>query len=167
MKYAWDKIEAGPTLTDLLLSPTFRWPMKVKEVCIFQQGASFPRCPRCGITMEYEYQRFCKTCGQRLDWSEYDDAKLLLYARLTAAENTTMITAGVSQLVPNTVSIIFSNTLSATQLIPFVFNYNIPNIIPPNTLQHYDIIAVVVLLAVESYSPHIAFSIFHDIQREL
>ena len=87
--------------------------------------------------------------------------KLLLYARLTAAENATMITAGVSQLVPNTVSIIF------TQLIPFVFNYNIPNIIPPNTLQHYDIIAVVVLLAVESYSPHIAFSIFHDIQWEL
>ena len=75
MKYAWDKIEAGPTLTDLLLSPTFRWPMKVKEFCIFQRSASIPRCPRCGITMEYEYQRFCKTCGQRLDWSEYDDAK--------------------------------------------------------------------------------------------
>ena len=39
MKYAWDKIEAGPTLTDLLLSPTFRWPMKVKEFCIFQRSA--------------------------------------------------------------------------------------------------------------------------------
>ena len=49
MKYAWDKIEAGPTLTDLLLSPTFRWPMKVKEFCIFQRSASFPRCPRCQI----------------------------------------------------------------------------------------------------------------------
>lgn len=34
--------------------------------------------------------------------------KLLLYARLTAAENATIMTAGVSQLVPNTVSIIFS-----------------------------------------------------------
>lgn len=75
MNYRWESIEFGTTLIDLVLSPTFRWPMKVRQVCIFNGGESFPRCPRCGITMDYMYHRFCKTCGQRLDWSEYDYAE--------------------------------------------------------------------------------------------
>ena len=62
----WDE---RPTrvLYELLLSPTYRWPMQVKAVCSYKQGAEFPRCPRCRITMERKYQRFFDRCGQRLD----------------------------------------------------------------------------------------------------
>ena len=39
-------------------------------------GAEFPKCPRCGTTMEREYQRFCDRCGQRLNWSGFDDVEV-------------------------------------------------------------------------------------------
>ena len=60
-------------LYELLLSPTYRWPMQVKVVCSYRWGAEFPKCPRCGITMEHEYQLFCDRCGQMLNWSGFDD----------------------------------------------------------------------------------------------
>ena len=71
----WDAL---PTrmLYELLLSPTYRWPWKVKAVCSYRRGAEFPKCPRCGITMEYEYQLFCDHCGQRLNWSGFDDVEV-------------------------------------------------------------------------------------------
>ena len=28
----------------------------------------YPVCPRCGSTMEREYQSYCDRCGQRLSW---------------------------------------------------------------------------------------------------
>lgn len=60
-------------LYELLLSPTYRWPMLVKEVYSYKRGAKFPRFPRCGSTIEREYQHFCDRCGQRLNWSRFDD----------------------------------------------------------------------------------------------
>ena len=71
----WDVL---PTrmLYELLLSPTYRWPWKVKVACLFRSGAEFPQCPRCGTTMQREYQLFCDRCGQRLNWSGLDDVKV-------------------------------------------------------------------------------------------
>lgn len=63
-------------LYELLLSPTYRWPRKVKEVCSYKWCVEFPRCPRCGISMEREYQRFCDRCSQRLNWSGFDDVEV-------------------------------------------------------------------------------------------
>ena len=63
-------------LYELLLSPTYRWPIRVKVVCSYRWGAEFPKCPRCGTTMEREYQRFCDRCGQRLNWSGFDAAQV-------------------------------------------------------------------------------------------
>ena len=63
-------------LYELLLSPTYRWPMQVKAVCSYRRGAEFPQCPRCGITMEREYQLFCDRCSQRLNWSGFDDVEV-------------------------------------------------------------------------------------------
>ena len=48
--------------------------MAVLQVrCFQQQGRAvvYPVCPRCGITMEREYQHFCDRCGQQLDWSAF------------------------------------------------------------------------------------------------
>lgn len=31
-------------------------------------------CPRCNITMEREFMRYCDRCGQCLDWRKYRKA---------------------------------------------------------------------------------------------
>lgn len=71
----WD-VRPTRVLYELLLSPTYRIPMRVKEVCSFKWGVEFPRCPRCGTTMEHEYQFFCDRCGQRLNWSKFDECEV-------------------------------------------------------------------------------------------
>lgn len=63
-------------LYEFLLSPTYRWPMQVKAICSYGRSAEFPQCPRCGITMEREYQLFCDRCGQRLSWHGFDDVEV-------------------------------------------------------------------------------------------
>lgn len=53
---------------------TFRQAMAVVEIMQFKCGDTFPVCPRCGTTLEREYQRFCDRCGQKLKWTGYDKA---------------------------------------------------------------------------------------------
>lgn len=69
-------VQPTRVLYELLLSPTYRIPIKVKKMCSYKWGADFPKCPRCGSAMEREYQLFCDRCGQRLNWSEFDDAEV-------------------------------------------------------------------------------------------
>lgn len=71
----WD-VRPTRVLYELLLSPTYRWPMQVKAVCSYRRGAEFPQCPWCGITMEREYQLFCDRCGQRLNWGKFNDCEV-------------------------------------------------------------------------------------------
>lgn len=59
----------------LILSPTYRWSMRVTEVHIYKDETSYAQCPRCKGIVEYEYQFFCGRCGQRIDWFGLDDAK--------------------------------------------------------------------------------------------
>lgn len=34
-------------------------------------------CPRCDITIDREFQKYCDRCGQKLDWIGYRKAKLI------------------------------------------------------------------------------------------
>ena len=52
----------------------YRLPLAVQEVRVFPDGASYPVCPKCDLTLEREYMNFCDRCGQRLDWKEYEKA---------------------------------------------------------------------------------------------
>ena len=55
----------------------YRKPMTVKHYGGYYSHNtlySFPICPRCDITMEREYQRYCDRCGQCLDWSQITTA---------------------------------------------------------------------------------------------
>lgn len=61
----------------LTLERSFRVPMLVTHVRLFQSDGAYPVCPQCGITMERDYQNFCSFCGQRLDWKDYKKAKIL------------------------------------------------------------------------------------------
>lgn len=56
---------------------SFRRPMPVMEIVKFRNCACYPRCPRCGRTLEREYMSFCDRCGQRLDWSKIGDASIV------------------------------------------------------------------------------------------
>ena len=69
-------VQPTRVLYELLLSPTYRILIKVKKMSSYKWGADFPKCPRCGSAMEREYQLFCDRCGQRLNWSEFDDAEV-------------------------------------------------------------------------------------------
>jgi len=58
---------------------SFRRPMAVTEVVYHSRsGNSFPRCPRCRLTMEREYMHFCDRCGQKLDWSSFQHSTIVL-----------------------------------------------------------------------------------------
>ena len=83
-----EKICNGFQLTpnDLLISPSlrqqmgFRLPMTVTHVqkVPYQNGfTTYPICPRCGISFEREYQRFCDRCGQCLQWKGFWKAKII------------------------------------------------------------------------------------------
>ena len=63
------------TILDLLLSPTYRLPMTVNTVRIYMDRNCFSVRPRCKKVIEYEYQSYCGSCGQYLDWSKLDDAE--------------------------------------------------------------------------------------------
>ncbi len=44
------------------------------DLLIFQGTSSliaFPVCPQCGQTMEREFQSYCASCGQCLDWERF------------------------------------------------------------------------------------------------
>ena len=69
-------VQPTRVLYELLLSSTYRIPMRVKTVCSYKWEVKFPQCPRCGTTIERAYQRFCDRCDQRLNWSGFDDARV-------------------------------------------------------------------------------------------
>ena len=62
-------------IIDLFLSHTFRAPKPVTKVRIYRDRNMYAVCPRCNISMEYEYQLYCNRCGQHLEWSKYDEAE--------------------------------------------------------------------------------------------
>ncbi len=70
-----EKRSLAYTFLDLLLSPTYRLPRTVNTVRIYKDRNCFSVCPRCKSVIEYEYQSYCGSCGQYLDWSKLDDAK--------------------------------------------------------------------------------------------
>lgn len=56
---------------------SYRMPMPVTEVLFVHPHYHSSVCPRCRITLAREYQTYCDRCGQRLDWGELNNAKLI------------------------------------------------------------------------------------------
>lgn len=58
---------------------SYRYPMRAIEIRKYRHAIylfTYPICPRCGMPMEREYQRFCEHCGQALSWSRFSKAIL-------------------------------------------------------------------------------------------
>lgn len=49
----------------------FRVPMRVTAVIYLKSGDSYPVCPRCHVSMDREYTRYCDRCGQALSWTGF------------------------------------------------------------------------------------------------
>lgn len=52
-------------------SASYRTPMEIVTVRYYphiKNQLSFPVCPRCGVDIEYDYQKYCYCCGQALGW---------------------------------------------------------------------------------------------------
>ena len=60
---------------------SYRRPMAVSQFRSYRaegRALSYPVCPRCGSTMEREYQSYCDRCGQRLSWDAPHPAGAIL-----------------------------------------------------------------------------------------
>lgn len=84
-----EKICTGFAVTpnDLLLSTSISTELSYRQstpvthircFCCTDGLTSYPVCPKCGITINREYQDFCDRCGQKLDWSELENAVVIL-----------------------------------------------------------------------------------------
>jgi hypothetical protein len=59
---------------------SYRFPMPVAELMVFSSSFGYTAyyvCPRCHITMEREYQSYCDRCGQRLGWTNCQNARIV------------------------------------------------------------------------------------------
>lgn len=52
---------------------TYRMPMRVTEVRLYRSDGVYPVCPRCDISLDREYMRYCDRCGQCLSWRSYKE----------------------------------------------------------------------------------------------
>lgn len=65
------------TRTNITKQLSYRIPMPVTHIVVYQNNHSFPVCPKCNITFEIEYQSYCGRCGQCLKWDEYENAEII------------------------------------------------------------------------------------------
>ena len=71
-----------PLITVFFCALSYRVPLPVKHCLLYPySGHTYPLCPRCDISMEREYVAFCDRCGQRLNWSNYEHAKIIVAPR--------------------------------------------------------------------------------------
>ena len=53
---------------------SYRLPLPVRKILIFESGSSNPICPRCDDLLDREYMAFCDCCGQKLAWNFFEFA---------------------------------------------------------------------------------------------
>lgn len=70
-------VEDVISFIDVQKEITYRIACDVTEVMHFPDGNEYAICPRCNITLEREYQKFCDRCGQKLNWYSYDKATVI------------------------------------------------------------------------------------------
>ena len=61
----------------LIYIAEYRRERLISEVMVFPNGEAYYVCPRCKITLEREFMRYCDRCGQHLGWKEYKKAKVI------------------------------------------------------------------------------------------
>ena len=65
---------------NFLQACSYRCPMLVRKLMIFSHREGeygYYVCPQCQITVEREFIKYFDRCGQHLDWSRYEQAKII------------------------------------------------------------------------------------------
>lgn len=79
MKSDNDKVIVSSKIFSQLES--YRKPMRVNEIMMFVSSINgtngYYVCPKCKITLEWEFMDFCDRCGQKLDWRGCKKAKVI------------------------------------------------------------------------------------------
>lgn len=75
-------MKPGTTLLEFDLAAaknalSFREPQRVIKIIRLSNGFCFPVCPRCQVSLEREYSKFCDRCGQKLCWIGFGKAKII------------------------------------------------------------------------------------------
>lgn len=65
-----------PELPVIFNAVTYRLPLPVEEVVVLKLGECYPRCPRCGESIDREYMCYCDRCGQKLGWRGFSYGKI-------------------------------------------------------------------------------------------
>lgn len=50
---------------------SFRRPIQIRELAVYDNGEAYPICPKCGIPFDGQYQKYCSYCGQCLKWTYF------------------------------------------------------------------------------------------------
>ena len=58
----------------ILKQIAFRIPRKIETIVRDSQGYSLFICPSCNMPIGRDYQEFCSSCGQHIDWSDIEFA---------------------------------------------------------------------------------------------
>ncbi len=54
---------------------SYRKAIAVTEILMFPDGDTYPCCPRCQMSLDREYMRYCDRCGQLLGWINFSDVE--------------------------------------------------------------------------------------------
>ncbi len=55
---------------------TYRVPLLVTKVIAYA-NTTYPVCPRCAMSLDREYMNFCDRCGQKLNWTLFENAQII------------------------------------------------------------------------------------------
>lgn len=60
---------------------SYRLPLAVTSLRAFPSSfglTTYPVCPRCGDSLDREYQAYCDRCGQALNWLDLHKATIIM-----------------------------------------------------------------------------------------
>lgn len=63
-------------LNIIFMLSSYRAGMRISEVIQLSDGGYY-LCPRCKVTLERDFQRYCDRCGQCLEWTGFRKAKVI------------------------------------------------------------------------------------------
>ena len=83
-------------LSELLLySMSYRLRMPIKEMYTYHDfhygELGFYLCPQCGAAIEFDFQKFCGSCGQALGWDNYENVTIRKAGKQSYAEEEKLI----------------------------------------------------------------------------
>ena len=82
-----NQLEQRHTKPSFFNAVSYRIPLPVLEVGVFQSGDGYCVCPRCDCLLDREYMRFCDRCGQHLGWELLDFARVVQAPRKKSKED--------------------------------------------------------------------------------